>query len=311
MMLGDTRIIRHCAYNKVMVVLKITAGPCAGMKITVPRGQIAHVGRTRWADFSLPADGRLADVHFAIDYEDAHVRIRDSSGELGTQVNGQPVSEIFLHSGDKVMAGQSTFIVAVEGEPAPAAEEAPPEETGPKTAEDYCRPLAMSDEAKQLLKPRQPPLEYFDSLVAHELHPDAIRFLAYWLPKPVAVGWGASCVASVFGTALEGKHKQALDAASAWAAEPDEARRRAAEAAAEATNYEGPASFLAAAAVWSGGSIAPAEFAEVRPAEGLTAQAIYAALLMTAPWGHPRKAPERYQAFLREGRKLAEANVEV
>ena len=119
------------------ILLKITAGPCKGTKILVPRGQSAHVGRTRWADHSLPDDTRLADVHFIIDYEGPQVRIRDSSGELGTQVNGEAISELYLHSGDTVLAGQSTFSVIVEGEPLPAAEDqtAPDEEAGPNSVE--------------------------------------------------------------------------------------------------------------------------------------------------------------------------------
>jgi len=293
------------------ITLTITVGPCTGTIILVPRGQVAHIGRTRWADHSLPADPKLADVHFIIDYQAANVRIRDASGGLGTRVNGEVVSELGLHSGDKVLAGQSTFSVMVEGEPLPpASEEESAEDDGRKTAEYYCRALALGEAAKKLLRPAQPPMEYFDSLVSAELYADAMRFLAFWLPKPVAVAWGVRCVEEVMGDNLTGKPKQALDSAARWAAQPDEPNRRAAEAAATATNYDGPASFLAAAAFWSGGSIVPPEMAEVPPAEGLTGQAIYASLLMTGPYNNPLKAADRYRAFLQSGRKLAEENQE-
>ena len=295
------------------VTLKITAGPCAGTQIVVPRGQIAHVGRTRWADHSLPGDTKLADVHFIVDYEAAHCRIRDASGDAGTMVNDERILDARLHSGDTVAAGQSTFLIIVQGEPLPASghgdgqDGAAENAVGPKLAADYCKPLDMGEEARALLKKNHRPIEYLDVLIAQSHYPDAIRFLAFWLPKPMAVGWAVSCLDSIFGDTLAAKDKTALERARAWAAEPDEARRRAAEAAAEATNYEGPAAFVALAAFWSGGSLTPPEMAVVPPGEHLTAQAILAALLMAAPHGNPALAADRYRAFLQDGKLRAAA----
>jgi hypothetical protein len=290
------------------ITLTITAGPCTGTKIRVPRGQVAHVGRTRWADHSLPEDARLADDHFIVDYQAARVRLQDISGGLSTRVNGEPVVEIDLHSGDHVVAGLSTFSVLIDGEAPPAKAGEGDKSAGPKTAEDYCQSLKMGDAALELLRKDQPPMEYFDSLVAAALYADAIRFLAFWLPKPAAVAWGVACVEQVMGDDLAGKYKRAAQSAAKWAAQPDETNRRAAEAEVNATNFDGPASFLAAAAFWSGGSIVPPEMAVVPPAEGLTAQAVYAALVMTGPYKTPLKAQERYRAFLQDGRKRAEEN---
>src|SRR5689334_10332376 len=105
------------------VILKITGGPCVGTKIHIPRGQIAHVGRTRWADHSLPGDGRLALVPAGSRGDEASVRARDASGERAAQANGGAISEIYRHRGDMVLAGQGRSQVSVEGEPVAAAAE--------------------------------------------------------------------------------------------------------------------------------------------------------------------------------------------
>jgi len=85
----------------------------------------------------------------------------------------------------------------------------------------------------------------------------------------------------------------------------DEEDRRAAGATAEATEFNGPPSWAALAAFWSGGSLAPPELPEVPPGEALTAQAITGALMMAATHGDPLKAADRYRGFLEEGKKLA------
>ena len=51
----------------------------------------------------------------------------------------------------------------------------------------------------------------------------------------------------------------------AWVEEPGETRRRRCEAAAGKTKFDGPGSWLAMAAFWSGGSIAPDDMGDVPP----------------------------------------------
>ena len=141
-------------------------------------------------------------------------------------------------------------------EPAPQAASEAESASKEKTARDYARHLDLGDEAKALLEGRQPPGEYLDALIAHELFAAALKFLAFWLPKPAAVAWGCQCLEAFAGDRLPPREKEAFVRARKWSAEPNEKNRRTAEAAAEKANYDGPASFLAAAAFWSGGSIA-------------------------------------------------------
>ena len=298
----------------MQVTLQTTGGPSAGTKIIVQSGQIAHVGRTKWADYSFPADAVMSDVHFAVEYDGPQCCVRDLKSGRGTLVNGVAVGKAALHSGDQITAGGTVFSVLVDGEPLPAVEapadtsatatpsDSPP---GPKTAADICRNLDMSEPAQKLLSEGLAPVVYLNLLAAAKLFPDALRFLAAWLPTPVAVAWGCRCVQDVFGTALQPQEQASLTAAENWVADPSEKHRRAAQSAADANRLRHAASWVAMGAFWSGGSIAPPNLPDVPPPEGMLAQAITAALLMAAPHGDPSQAGDRYRMFLEQGTKLA------
>jgi len=302
------------------VILQVIGGPAAGMRIVVRPGQVVQVGRTKWADYSLPDDGEMADVHFMVEFDRQECRIRDLNTGSGTAVNGNKVAGARrLHTGDEVTAGRTTFSVLVEGEPAPGGEpadattqETPATATEPKadtpvlqTAADYCRDLEIEEEAQQLLNDTLTPAEFLDLLTEHELFPDAIRFLAFWLPKPGAVAWACQCVREVLGGQLKPKDNEAIESAQQWVRDPTEENRYAAGAIAETTGFSGPPSWVAVAAFWSGGSLAPADLPPVPPGESMTAQAITGALMMTATHGEPLKAAERYRSFLQKGKQLA------
>lgn len=301
------------------VTLQVTNGPSNGRKIYVARGQIVKVGRTEWSDVSFPNDASMADIHFEIQAIGSECRILDSSGGKGTLVNEAPVTAATLHTGDEVKAGETSFSIAVEGEAAPAKESAAVIEqdqakssagSSVPMAADYCRSLKISDPAKELLIAGMSPDSFLELVTKNQLYSDAVRFLAFWLPRPVAVAWGCDCVEKGFAGKLTAQDRISLDAARTWAKEPTESNSRAAEKAATQSNFDGAASWIALAAFWSGTSIAPAGLPMVPPGEGLTAEAITGALIKTAALGDPGKTKDRYRAFLEEGRKRLPTNPE-
>lgn len=299
------------------VILRAVSGPGEGVQFFVRRGQNARIGRTEWADFSVPGDGAMSDVHFAVVCGPRDCRLR-AMGPVATLVNGTPVRETELRTGDRVTAGATTFAVQIEGaevesepgvaEPTvgsePAAAVASGASSGP-TAGAYCRNLELSDDARPLLDPDVPPEQYLDRLVARELFPDALRFMAAWLPKPEAVRWACDCVQRLLGAQLTPGEQRAFDAALGWAAEPSEENRRLAEHAAEANQYNGPASWLALGAFWSDGSLAPPDLPAAPPPAGLTAQALAAALVLAAARADPRRINDHCRGFLQPGRERA------
>lgn len=74
-------------------------------------GQSIRVGRTEWADFAVPDDPRISSVHFELRWDGHQAVIRDLNSSNGTRVNGQPVTEHVLSSGDLLVAGETQFTV--------------------------------------------------------------------------------------------------------------------------------------------------------------------------------------------------------
>ena len=100
------------------------------------------------------------------------------------------------------------------------------------------------------------------------------------LPKRYAVAWLCQCARDQ-PLAIEDKAGAAL--AEAWVRDPGEEQRRAALDFANAGEYRSLGAWIAAAAGWSGGSLAPAaQEVAVPPAEHLTARAVVAAINLMA-----------------------------
>jgi hypothetical protein len=327
------------------VILEIESGGSSGRKIHLRDGEAVRVGRTEWSDVAIPDDVQLSSEHFSIECQPAGCFIRDLGSTNGTLLNGERVAELVrVQHGDQIVAGTTRFLVKTEwtgtgGEPAgqpvqTAQQQAPPPprpemrqtavaaspqprqqlaDEPPKAAPqppaevaDLCARLSLEDTALALIQPGHKPLDYLKQLLAHELFTDAVRFWSLALPVQSGVLWASSCVRDALADQAAPQDLAALDAADQWALEPNEKNRRAAEAAAEATKFEGAAGWVALAAFWSGGSMAPAGLPEVPPAEGLAAKGIAGALMMAATSGPPQEVISRYRKFLEQGIQISE-----
>lgn len=105
------------------VILELVSGPQAGRRIQLLRNQRVQVGNTSWADFVVRDDADMAGQHFALETDYQSCRLRDLAGTGTTQLNGEPVTDaVLLKSGDQISAGQSRFVVQIEGGAAPPVE---------------------------------------------------------------------------------------------------------------------------------------------------------------------------------------------
>jgi len=320
----------------VLVTLKVAGGSASGQSFDVRSGQVVRVGSSETADFAVPGDAAVSALHFSLTCDSRHcyLRVLDTGGD--TLVNGQKVARAVLNVGDRVTAGQTTFTVCEEAEPAPspaAAEPAPPpvaaepvpqppevapappvaaavavesavaEAAAPQTAGELCRDLTLDEEALKLLRPETTPGEFLSRLIEKELFSDALRFVGHWLAKPQAIRWARDCVLAAAPGELPAPEAVAIEVVNRWLEDPTEESRRAAQDAAEAAQYNGPASWVAIAVFWSGGSIAPVGESVVPPSKGLMAQAISAGLTMAAA-ADPPQAGARYRAMLDAGRQV-------
>ena len=172
------------------------------------------------------------------------------------------------------------------------------------TLRDLCERAKVGEEAKALLKDGFTPRQFLELLIGKELFLDAIRFLAYALPKREAVGWGCLCVRHSLGTQDALKISEVHVAAERWVSNPDEENRRAAKIAVDKEGLESPSACLALAAFFSGGSIAPANLQPVAPPDHITPQVVAGAIIVSAVKNQPEKAPEKYRVFLQKGMAL-------
>jgi hypothetical protein len=135
--------------------------------------------------------------------------------------------------------------------------------------------------------------------------PEAVRLAAHALPKREAVWWACMCARAVPDPAVTEQDLKALVAAETWVRRPDEANRRAAMAAAEATKMQTPEAWAAVGAFWSGGSMSPEGQPAVPPAEHLTGVAIAGAVVLAAVRRLPDRADARFALFLTSARDIA------
>ncbi|MFC1757298.1 FHA domain-containing protein [Planctomycetota bacterium] len=310
----------------MQLILKTIGGDSSGKKLLLRQGQVASVGRTDWADFSVPGDPSLAEFHFEISCGANNCEINDRDGN-GIQVDGKSVSSASLKNGQQIEAGSTLFEVEILGavpEPDsccgddanyedPHREELSPDvtppaemttEPNPSSAAGYLVALDLGEEAKALLDQHkaESPFELLDQLIQKKCVTGTLGLTAGLLPKHAAIQWGVDCVRSVSRERSE-KDEAAVAVVEKWLADPNERNRRAAESIAKENEFSGPADWLAMAAFWSEGSMSPEGQPSVLPPWYLTAKGVMAALTLTAT-KEPAKTSAHYESFIEKSQEF-------
>lgn len=141
------------------------------------------------------------------------------------------------------------------------------------------------------------------ALIAEQRHLDAIRVLALAMPRLLAVRWAISCVRAAFPPTPDVLDLECLRAAARWVREPTDAECETARRLAQQAGYATPAAWTAAAAAWSGSSLAePGELVLPPPAH-LGAHAVAGAIGLVAAQG-PQPHTQAARAALRRGLEL-------
>ncbi|MCC6127142.1 MAG: FHA domain-containing protein [Pirellulales bacterium] len=103
------------------VILEVISGPSSGRKFVLGAFQTVQVGRTEMADFSVPHDGRMSSVHFALETDAGACYLKDLGSRNGTMLDGRPLGErTALRSDTEITAGSTAFRVRIESESAEA-----------------------------------------------------------------------------------------------------------------------------------------------------------------------------------------------
>ena len=173
-------------------------------------------------------------------------------------------------------------------------------------AAEIAKHYDLEAESRALLTEDQKPSDFLETLIEKGLYHDAITFLAHSLPVREAVWWACVCT-RYFVEDSDVKYQLALSAAEAWVYQPTEQNRRVAEKYAEEGDYATPASWAAAAAFWSGGSITAEGEPAMAPPPFLYAHAVAGSVVMCAGWQEPEaeEVEKRFQAYLKHGISIA------
>ncbi len=178
-----------------------------------------------------------------------------------------------------------------------------------KTAAEVCGHYKLSKSAQKVLRDGVTPRQFVEQLVQLRQYVDAFDFLAHALPKREAIWWACLSVRHAQAPALPAKEFAALKAAVEWVLEPDESRRRAAQAAGEAADFGTPAGCAALAVYGSGGSLGPAIFPDVPPGPYMTAQAVSGSITMASAAGDPGTMPDVGRELVELGIAIAEGKI--
>jgi hypothetical protein len=312
--------------------LEVIDGPGKGRRIVLREGQMRYVGRTGEADDSFPDNKTMSAVHFSARWFGSHCEIKDLNSANKTWLHEKPIVEALLHSGEEVRAGKAIFRFVLhgrEGEPSgngdtahtthvprgPVGHETVPEipvaeiektvSHDPVLANGLAiatagglRKSKISEGIDAALVVDMPLPQFVEHLASRDLFIDSIKVVAHALTRRSAVYWAARCVRAAHGDQLSPADEACLVAADAWVQNPAEEQRRQAQAAAEAADHKTPASWVAMAAFWSSGSLAPPTAPVVPPGEQLTAHAASGAVMLAAVARQPEKANEKYRQFL-------------
>jgi eukaryotic-like serine/threonine-protein kinase len=109
----------------MQVILDVVQGPRKGRSFVFDRHDTFIVGRSKTVHCPMPEDTALSRDHFLIEINPPRCELRDLGSTNGTYVNERRVERARLASGDRIAAGQSVFLVRLEGSGVVGAEPTP------------------------------------------------------------------------------------------------------------------------------------------------------------------------------------------
>src|SRR5437660_963577 len=109
------------------IALFVATGSDAGQQIPVGVGQTVRVGRTSRSDYAFPNDTYLSGIHFEIGCSESECAVRDLGSSNGTFLNGARIEQasVAVKDGDKISAGEMTFLVQFSSVEQPLAAPVP------------------------------------------------------------------------------------------------------------------------------------------------------------------------------------------
>ena len=168
----------------------------------------------------------------------------------------------------------------------------------------FCEQAKVGDEAKALLTEEYSTKEFIALLVEKELFQDALRMVAYLLPRREAIGWGCLCVRHILPNPQEKPLPVVQTAAERWVAGPYEETRWAAKQAADTEDPKSLSGLLALAVFLAGPSMAPPNLQAVPPPPHACSEIVASVVFLAGVIKEPEKANEKYSVFMQKAMAL-------
>ncbi|MDR3676327.1 MAG: hypothetical protein P4N24_12610 [Acidobacteriota bacterium] len=166
--------------------------------------------------------------------------------------------------------------------------------------QEFCDRAKVGDEAKALLTDQFSTKQFLSLLVEKEMFGDAIRVIAYLLPKREAIGWGCLCLRHVLTSQKDKPLPNVQMAAERWVSAPNEENRWAAKETADKEDPKTPSGLLALAVFFAGYSMAPPNVQPVPPPEHVTSEIVAGAVQLAGVVNEPEKANKKYKVFMQK-----------
>jgi len=201
--------------------LLVTDGPHRAHIIRIGRGQVLRIGRTRWADDSLPADTRLSSVHFSAEFDGAALLITDLSDGEGLQCPEGVVHSARLPSGTRFRAGQSEFLVELPSDPhGSSSGPAAPGGSGSSSEPPWnWREIPWSKSAGPIAAAATGPAGLLTSLIDARLYSDAWLLVGMRAGATQLVGWLAGEIFRKLEPGISQEERARFAAVQRWTEE--------------------------------------------------------------------------------------------
>jgi hypothetical protein len=173
-----------------------------------------------------------------------------------------------------------------------------------ETVRDVCEAFPIAEHELGIVPDDTPPLQFLDSVVEQGELDKAVGLCAYLLPRREAVWWGCRAVKAIIPHRTRDED-QAIAVAERWVLEPEEDLRTAALQFGMKASPRLPATWLALAAGWSGGTRFVDAGTVVPTQPHQTAQAVRTAVLIASCRRPMSEKPEVLRRCVADGIGIA------
>jgi len=97
------------------LIVEVRYGKLGGEKRALRPGESLRIGRTDLAELVVAHDGQMSNVHFELSWDGERALLRDLGSQGGVRLGGLCVERAEVPHGGWIQAGETDFMVYVEG----------------------------------------------------------------------------------------------------------------------------------------------------------------------------------------------------